>query len=128
MEITRGRNFALLFFSQEKYIKKTLRHFNMHDAVSISTIVASHFKLSSLQCPIVRMRIFEYMSRVPYSSVVVSLMYVMVCSCSDLSYSMSFFSRHMANPIIEYWKTIKWIFRYLRGTSNAWLKFGNVDE
>ena len=41
---------------------------------------------------------FEYMSRVPYSSVVGSLIYVMVCSRPDLSYAMSLVSRYMANP------------------------------
>ena len=40
---------------------------------------------------------FEYMSRVPYSSVVGSLMYAMVCSRPDLSYAMSLVSRYMAN-------------------------------
>jgi len=38
------------------------------------------------------------MSRVPHSSVVGSLMYVMVCSRPDLSYAMSLVSRYMSNP------------------------------
>ncbi|CAD6245913.1 unnamed protein product [Miscanthus lutarioriparius] len=45
---------------------------------------------------------FEYMSRVPYSSVVGSLMYAMVCSRPDLSYAMSLVSRYMANPAKEH--------------------------
>ena len=50
MEITRDRNFGLLFFSQQSYIKKVLCRFNMYDAKSVSTHIAPHFKLSALQC------------------------------------------------------------------------------
>ncbi|CAD6245155.1 unnamed protein product [Miscanthus lutarioriparius] len=71
---------------------------------------------------------FEYMSRVPYSSVVGSLMYAMVCFCPDLSYVMTLVSRYMANPDKEHWKVVQWIFRYLRGTTNVYLKFGRTDK
>jgi hypothetical protein len=127
MEITRDRNSGLLFLSQQNYIKKVLHRFNMHDAKSVSTPIAPHFKLSAEQCPSTD-EDFEYMSRVPYSSVVGSLMYAMVCSRPDLSYAMSLVSRYMANPGKEHWKAVQWIFRYLRGTSNACLKFGKTDE
>ncbi|KAK1619242.1 hypothetical protein QYE76_024759 [Lolium multiflorum] len=37
-------------------------------------------------------------------------------------------SRYMANPGKEHWKVVQWIFRYLRGTSKACLKFGKTGE
>ena len=101
MEITRDINSGLLFLSQQSNIKKVLHHFNMHDAKSVSTPIASHFKLSALQCASTD-EDSEYMSRVPYSSVVGSLMYAMVCSRPDLSYAMSLVSRYMANPSKEH--------------------------
>ena len=91
MKITRDRNSGLLFLSQQSYIKKVLHRFNMHDAKSVSTPIAPHFKLSALECASTD-EDFEYMSRVPYSSVVGSLMYAIVCSCPDLSYAMSLVS------------------------------------
>ena len=106
MEISRDRKSRLLFLSQENYIKKVLHRFNMHDAKSVSTPIAPHFKLSALQCPSSDEDI-EYMSRVPYSSAVGSLMYAMVCSQPDLSYAMRLFSRYMANPDKEYWKAVQ---------------------
>ena len=48
MGITRDRNSGLLFLSQQSYIKKVHR-FNMHDAKSVSTPIAPHFKLSALR-------------------------------------------------------------------------------
>uniref|UniRef100_A0A8R7Q7F9 Reverse transcriptase Ty1/copia-type domain-containing protein n=1 Tax=Triticum urartu TaxID=4572 RepID=A0A8R7Q7F9_TRIUA len=127
MEIRRDRNSGLLFLSQQSYIKKVLHCFNMHDAKSVNTPIAPHFKLSSSHCPS-NDEEFEYMSRVPYSSAVGSLTYAMVCSRPDLSFAMSLVSRYMANPDKEHWKAIQWIFRYLHGTSNACLKFDRTGE
>ena len=64
----------------------------MHNAKPVSTPIASHFKLSAAQCPSSDEDV-EYMSKIPYSSAVGSLMYAMVCSRPDLSYAMSLVSR-----------------------------------
>jgi len=34
----------------------------------------------------------------------------------------------MANPGKEHWRAVKWIFTYLRGTSNACLQFGKSRD
>jgi hypothetical protein len=127
MEITRDRKSDLLFLSQHGYIQKVLRHFNMHDSKPVSTPIAPHFKLSSFQSPSTDSE-FEYMSKVPYSSAVGSLMYAMVCSRPDLSYATSLVSRYMANLGKEHWNATKWIFRYLRGTPYACLQFGRTRK
>jgi ATP-binding cassette subfamily B (MDR/TAP) protein 1 len=97
MEITRDIKSGLLFLSQHDYINKLLHRFNMPDAKKATTPIATHFKMSSTQC-LVSDEDIECMSRVPYSSVVGSLMYAMVCPRSDFSYAMSLVSRYMANP------------------------------
>nr|AAT44282.1 putative polyprotein [Oryza sativa Japonica Group] len=122
MEITRERHSGKLYLSQKGYIEKVLRRFNMHDAKPVSTPLAAHFRLSSDLCPLSDYDI-EYMSRVPYSSAVGSLMYAMVCCRPDLSHALSVVNRYMANPGKEHWKAVQWIFRYLRGTSSACLQF-----
>ena len=122
MKIIRDRKSGKLYLSQKGYIEKVLHCFNMHNAKPVSTPLATHFKLSSALCPVSEDDI-EYMSRVLYSNAVGSLMYAMVCSRPDLSHSLSVVSRYMANPGKEHWDTVQWIFRYLRGTSNACLEF-----
>ncbi|WVZ92733.1 hypothetical protein U9M48_038777 [Paspalum notatum var. saurae] len=112
MKISRDRNSSLLFLGR-RYIRKVLRRFNMHDSKPVSTPIASHFKLSSSQCPSTDSD-FEYMSRIPYSSAVGFLMYDMVCSRPDLSYAMSLVSRYMANPGKEHWNAVKWILSLAR--------------
>jgi hypothetical protein len=127
MEISRDRKSGLLFLSQHNYIQKLLRRINMHDSKPVSTPIASHFKLSSSQCPSTDSD-FDYMSKVPYSNAVSSLMYAMICSSPDLSYAMSLVSRYMANPGKEHWNAVKWIFRYLQGMSDACFQFGRSIE
>jgi len=58
------------------------------------------------------------MSHVPYASAVSSLMYVMVCTRSDIAHEMGVLSRVMSKTGKEHWTTIKWVFSYLRGTSD----------
>ncbi|KAG8489132.1 hypothetical protein CXB51_017197 [Gossypium anomalum] len=96
-------------------------------AKPVSTPLAAHFRLSSALSPQSDNEI-EYMSHVPYSSVVGSLMYAMVCSRPDLSYAVSAVSRYMANPGKEHWKTVQWILRYLWGTTDVCLQFGRTED
>ncbi|KAG8472156.1 hypothetical protein CXB51_036420 [Gossypium anomalum] len=92
MEILRDRKTSKLYLSQKGYIEKLLCRFNMRSAKPVSTPLAAHFRLSSTLSPQSDDEI-EYMSHVPYSSAVGSLMYAMVCSRPDLSYAVSAFGR-----------------------------------
>ncbi|KAL1194446.1 Retrovirus-related Pol polyprotein from transposon TNT 1-94 [Cardamine amara subsp. amara] len=67
----------------------------------------------------------EYMSRVPYASAVGILMYAMVCTRPDLAHTVSVVSRFMGKPGKEHWLAVKRIFRYLRGTSDVGLIYGD---
>ena len=68
------------------------------------------------------------MSRVPYSCVVGSLMYAMVCLRPNLVYVVSAISRYMEKPGKEHWKVIQWIMQYLRGSSSFCLQFGRTRD
>ncbi|KAH9716238.1 Integrase catalytic domain-containing protein [Citrus sinensis] len=65
----------------------------------------------------------DYMARVPYASVVGSLMYAMVCIGPDISQAVSMVSKYMHNPGKNHWLTVKWILRYLYGTVDVGLLF-----
>jgi hypothetical protein len=99
----------------------------MQNAKPVSTSLAPHFKLSAKQCAETDADL-KYMSKVPYSSVVGSLMYAMVCPHPNLSHAMSVVARYMSNPGKEHRKAVKWIFRYLRGSSSACLCFGKFGD
>jgi hypothetical protein len=50
-------------------------------------------------------------------------MYVVICTRPDLAHVVSVVSRFMHNPGKEHWNAVKWILRYLKGTSHFGLLF-----
>jgi hypothetical protein len=64
------------------------------------------------------------MSRVPYSLALGILMYVMVCTSQNIAHVVVVVRRYMNNIGKEHWEEVKWILRYLRGTSTHALCFG----
>ena len=78
----------------------------MQNAKPVTTLLAAHFRLSSALCPQLDEEV-DYMSRVPYSSDVGSLMYVMVCSCLDLAYVVNSVSKYIAELGKEHWKVVQ---------------------
>ena len=99
----------------------------MQSVKPVITPLVAYFRLSSTLSPESDDEI-DYMSHVPYSSAVGSLMYAMACSRPDLSYAVSAVSRYMANPGKEHWKAIQWVLRYLRGTTDVCLQFGRTRD
>ena len=126
MRIMHDRKNKRLWPSQEKYIKKVLDKFNMKDAKPVGTPLVAHFKLSIELYPSDDKE-KEEMSNIPYASVVGSLMSSMVCTRLDIAYSVGVVSRFLANPGKQHWQAVKWILRYLKGTSHYCLCFGH-DE
>ncbi|PON80582.1 hypothetical protein PanWU01x14_001380, partial [Parasponia andersonii] len=96
------------------------------DCKSISTPLPVNFKLSSGMCPSNEAERME-MSRVPYASVVGSLIFTMICTRSDIAQAVGAVSRYMANPGREHWNAVKRILRYIKGTSDAALCYGRPE-
>jgi hypothetical protein len=69
----------------------------MQNEKPVSTPLSNHFKLTKEMCPNTHEEI-EYMSRVPYSSTIGSLMYAMVCTRLDIAHAVGVVSRYMNNP------------------------------
>jgi hypothetical protein len=126
MRITIDKKNRKSTLSQGEYTEKVLERFRMQNAKSVNTPLSSHLKLTKEMCPKTHEDI-EYMSRVPYSSAVGSLMYAMVCTRPDIAHAMGVVSRYMNNLGKEHWEEVKWILRYLRGTATHALCFGGSD-
>ena len=67
------------------------------------------------------------MSMFPYSSEIGSLMYGMVFTIPDIAHAVGVVRRYMNNPGNEHWEVVKWILKYLRGTTTHALCFGGLD-
>lgn len=123
MEIRRDRQKKKLWLSQVDYVEKVLERFSMQDAKTVTVPMPSHFKLSKEQCASSEEE-RKYMDGVPYASAIGSLMYAMVCTRPDIAQAVGVTSRFLQNPGRQHWEAVKWILRYLKGTSKHCLCFG----
>ncbi|KAL5744728.1 hypothetical protein ACOSQ2_027844 [Xanthoceras sorbifolium] len=126
MRIKRDTKSETLLLSQAEYIKKVLSRFNMQDAKPVNTPLGVHFRLSKEQSPKTEEE-RTHMAKVPYASAIGSLMYAMVCTRPDIAQAVGAVSRYMNNPGKIHWEAVKWILRYLRGTTNKTLCFKGGD-
>ena len=90
----------------------------MNEAKPVSTPLGSHFKLSKEQSPKTEEE-RDHMSKVPYASAIGSLMYAMVCTRPDIAHAVGVVSRFMSRPGKQHWEAVKWILRYLKGSSDT---------
>ena len=104
-------------------MRKVLQRFNMQSTKPVGSTQLISSKLSERQCSKTKTEKAK-ISKVPYASIVGSLMYVMVCTRSNIVYVVGVVHRYMSNPGREHWVTVKWILWYLRGTSTLYLQFG----
>lgn len=58
-----------------------------------------------------------------------SLMFAVVCNMLDIAQTVGVVCKYMANPGRDYWVAVKWIFCYLKGTTDTTICYGgqNID-
>jgi hypothetical protein len=57
--------------------------------------------LSKKQCPKTTAEL-ESMKKIPYAFAIGFIMYAMICTRPDMSYTLSVASRHQANPVLQH--------------------------
>jgi hypothetical protein len=117
MEIKRDQKKRKLWLNQRKYVETILQRFNMQECKLVKVPILVGVKLSVDQCPKTQEE-EEDMSRVPYASIVGSLMYEMVYIRPNISHAVGVLSRYMSKLGKDHWTTVKRVFRYLRGTAS----------
>ena len=98
----------------------------MSDAKPVNVPLGGHFKLSKVQTPKTEDE-KALISKVPYASSVGILMYAMVCTRPDIAQVVRVISRYISNLVKEYWRAVKWILRYLKGSSDIVLCYDGMD-
>ena len=73
----------------------------MENAKVVSTPLPGHLKLTKEICPKTQEK-EDKMSKVPYVSVVGSLLYAMVCTRPNIAHVVGVVSRYKIHPRIEY--------------------------
>src|ERR1700678_272432 len=68
---------------------------------------------------------FAKMRDIPYHEAVGSLMYASLGTRPDISFAVQTVSRFSLKPGTAHWEAVKRIFRYLKGTRDLWLSYGD---
>jgi transposase InsO family protein len=125
IQIHRDRSRGILGLSQKSYIEKVLKRYGMQDCKPGDTPVAKGDKFSLNQCP---KNDFEKreIHKIPYASVVGSLMYAQVCTRPDIAYITGILGRYLSNPGIDHWKAAKRVLRYLQRTKDYMLTYRSL--
>jgi hypothetical protein len=112
VEIHRDKRNGVLGLSQNPYIEKVLKKFNMHKCNPTPAPIVKGVKFGNFQCPRNQYEI-EVMKVVPYAYALGSLMYTQVCTHPDLAFFTGMLSKYQKNPSKPYWEGIKKALRYL---------------
>jgi hypothetical protein len=113
--------------SQEAYIERILRRFNLQDAKTVSMPIDPNTKLNKNQCSQTDEE-KDRMRNVPYHQAVGSLMWAAVVTRPDIAFAVSLLSQFMENPGKTHWEAIKRVFKYLKGTKNNELIIGKIKN
>jgi hypothetical protein len=109
IKIYRDRSKRLIKLSQDTYIDKVLKGFNMEEAKKGFLPMSHRIHLSKTQYPSTTDE-RERMSRIPYASAIVSIMYAMICTRPDILYAHSVTSRYQSDLGEGHWTAIKKMF------------------
>ena len=101
-------------------MEKVFQRLSMSDVKPVGSTLPTNSKFSGKQSPKTKVDKAEMM-KIPYASAVKSLMYAMVCTWPDIGYAVGVVNRFMSNRGREHWVAVKWILRYLKGTSSMCL-------
>jgi len=97
IKIYRYRSKRLIGLSQDTYIDKVLKWFNMEQSKRGFLRMSHGMYFSNKQCPSSDEE-RKRMSKVPYASAIGFIMYAMICTRPDVSYALSVTSRYQNNP------------------------------
>lgn len=90
------RKDGILTLSQEEYVKKVLNRFHLASGKLMSTPLAYHFKLSK-EHSLTTKQERDHIAKVPYTSPIGSLMYVIGCKRVDITHAVGVVSKYMSN-------------------------------
>lgn len=109
---------------QERFALTILERFSMLDCKPVSTPLSPNVKL--LRASDEDAEVFSKL-KLPYRSVVGSLMYLAQCTRPDLAHSVGVLSQHLKRPSMPHWEAATHVLRYLRGTTKLGIVYSSTQ-
>ena len=111
--------------SQHAYIDSIIRHYNFNDLKPLSMPMDPAIRLTSDQSP-ANAAEHAIMCDKPYHKAVGALNWATLATRPDIAFAVGTVARFAANPGIAHWEAVKRIYRYLAGTHDLWLTYGET--
>ena len=127
IEVKRDRETRTISLSQRSYIDAIIRRFSLKDSKPISTPMDPNSKISTSHSPSTGAQ-YAAMQNVPYCEAVGALMYAMLGTHPDISFTVTMVSKFSSNPGLTHWEAVKRIYRYLLGTKTLRLSYGGGEK
>lgn len=121
--IERNTDFGTISINQRRYIEDMLTKFGLDNCKTVNTPMDINQKISSEMSPSTDSE-KEEMKNIPYRECIGSLLFASQISRPDISYAVNLLSRYCENPGRGHWIAVKRILRYLKGTREYHLVYG----
>jgi Reverse transcriptase (RNA-dependent DNA polymerase) len=123
IEVKRDRPGRVVHLSQRAYIDAILRRHQLADLKPLSTPMDHQVRLSTEQKPASAAEC-AMMRDVPYREAVGALNWAALATRPDIAFAVATVARFAQDPGPAHWEAVKRIFRYLSGTRDLWLTYG----
>jgi hypothetical protein len=127
IEVKRDRPGRIVHLSQRAYIDAILRRYHLADLKPLSTPMDHQVRLSTDQAPASNAEC-AMMRDVPYREAVGALNWAALATRPDIAFAVATVARFASNPGPAHWEAVKRIFRYLSGTRDLWLTYGEENS
>jgi len=121
IQIRRNPERNLIHISQEKYIEKILKKFQMENCYPKTVPADPHARLSNNAER-------DPKDSFPFREAVGSLMFAATCTRPDIAFAVNQVAQFSTNPAKAHWEAVKRILSYLRGTITSGICYGGVQE
>ena len=111
-----------LYMTQTAYIEKIAAKFKMEGCKPLYVPMQKGTKPTAKMSPTNEKEKIE-MSTVPFKNAIGSLLYLAICTCTDIAYAVSSLAHYSSNPGREHWVLVKNVICYLMNTKEYGLFF-----
>ena len=120
LQVVRDRTARKLWLGQPRYVETVLEQLCMADCKP---------RVTPLDCGTQLNKVGEHLKPdVPFSALVGSLLYLSTSTRPDIAHAVGMLSRFVSNPCVKHWKAAKSVLRYLSGTRNLGLCYGDCTQ
>jgi hypothetical protein len=127
VEIKRDREAQTIHLSQRAYIDSILSRYNFDELKPLSSPMDPAIRLTSEQAPATTAE-HAIMRDKPYREAVGALNWAALTTRPDIAFAISTVAKFAANPGLAHWDAVKRVYRYLAGTRDLWLTYGETKR